>query len=150
MIVSITRESGKLQKVSVISIVCVAALGTSFRTFNVIVSYGFLSILPGFSKKSTVALSLLTGVPLMGIVVASIDALPEKAGDKGLMTLPVLFVYLATLLTVNCFVTCAKVVDDDDEKNTKDKPQDVEADVNAGRFESRIKQKRSRGIHNLR
>ena len=130
MIVSITRESGNLQRVSVISIVCVTALGTSFRTFNVIASYGFLSILPGFSKKSTVALSLVTGVPIQGTVVAIADALPEKAGDKGLMTLPVILVYLTTLLTVNCFVSLAKVVDDDDEKNTTDKPQDMEADVN--------------------
>ena len=130
VIVSITRDSGNLQKVSVISIVCVAALGTSFRAFSVISSYGSLSILPGFSKKSTVTLSLLTGVPLPATVIAIADALPDKAGDKGLIILPVILLYLTTLLTVSCFVTLAKVVDDDDEKSTKDKPQDVEADVN--------------------
>ena len=140
VIVSITRESGNLQSVSLISIVCVTALGTSFRTFNVIASYGFLSISPGFSKKATVALSLLTGVPLMGMVVAIVDALPEKAGDKGLMTLPVVFVYLSTILTTNCFATLVRDDDDDDDaKNTNDKPQGLEPNINEdSKVESKI------------
>ncbi len=126
--VSETSSSGNLERVSIINVLCVVALGTSLTSFNLIVSYGFLSMLPWFSKKSTITLSILSSIlnPLMATTI--IDVLPDNTGDKGLLTLPGLFVYLAALLVSNCFVTFAKVPEDDSDvsDDMKSKEQDEE------------------------
>ena len=91
------------------NIVCVSALGTSLATFYTLVVYGFLSILPWFSKKLTVTLSILSCVSSMTIVFIVIDALPENTGDKGLLALPGIFIYLIIIIVLSCFITFTKV-----------------------------------------
>ncbi len=127
--VSETSSSGNLERVSIVNILSVSALGTSLISFNqLIVSYGFLSMLPWFSKKSTITMSILSSIlnPMMAATI--IDVLPDNAGDKGLLTLPGIFVYLAALLVSNCFVTFAKVPEDDSDvsDDMKSKEQDEE------------------------
>ena len=70
--------------------------------------------------------------PLMATTI--IDVLPDNTGDKGLLTLPGLFVYLAALLVSNCFVTFAKVPADDSDvsDDMKSKEQDEEKRQNQG------------------
>ena len=107
--VSETSASGNLAKVSVVNILCVVGLGTSFTTLNVLSSYGVLSVLPWFSDKSTVTISIQCCIRVVGLAATIIDVLPDDSGDKGLLVLPMVFVYPATLLVLNCFVYCAKV-----------------------------------------
>ena len=116
--VSETSASGHLGRVSAVSILCVVALGTCFTTFNLISSYGFISVLPWFSDKSTVTLSILSCLRVVGLPATIVDVLPESAGDKGLLILPMVFVYLATLLILNAFVSVAKVKDEDTDTKT--------------------------------
>ena len=76
-------------------------------------------MLPWFSDKSTVTLSILSCLRVVGLPATIVDVLPESAGDKGLLILPMVFVYLATLLILNVFVSVAKVKDEDkDTENT--------------------------------
>ena len=110
--VSETSSSGNLKRISVLNILCVVALGTSLTSFNLVLSYTFLSILPWFSKKSTVTLSILSSIPIVVMAATIVDVLPDNAGDKGLLTLPGIFVYLTSLLMSNCFVTFVKVPED--------------------------------------
>ena len=111
--VSRASASGNLGRVSIVNVVCTVALGTSLTTFNLISSYGFLSILPGFSQKSRITLSILSSILNVLMSATIIDVLPENAIDKGLVTVPIIFVYLATLLVVNCFLAFAKVQEND-------------------------------------
>ena len=117
--VSETSESGNLAKVSVVNIICLTALGTSFTTFNVLSSYGVISVLPWFSEKSTVTLSIQSCIRVVGLAATIIDVIPADSGDKGLLVLPMVFVYPATLLVLNCFVYLAKVKEED---SSADKP----------------------------
>lgn len=107
--VSETSASGNLAKVSVVNILCVVGLGTSFTTLNVLSSYSLLSVLPWFSDKSTVTLSIQSCIRVVGLAATIIDVLPDDSADKGLLVLPMVFVYPATLLVLNCFVYCTKV-----------------------------------------
>ena len=110
--VSEASSSGNIERISVLNVLCVVVLGTSLTTLNMIVSYTFFSVLPGFSKKSTTTLSILCSIPNTVMAATIVDVLPDNAGDKGLLTLPGIFVYLATLLVSNCFVACVRVPED--------------------------------------
>ena len=111
--VSETSASGVLDKVSVMNILCAVALGTGLATFNALSTYGFMSILPWFSNKSNVTLSILSCNRLVTLAATIVDVLPDNIGDKGLLVLPMVFVYLASLLMSNGFVSLVKVKEED-------------------------------------
>ena len=140
--VSETSASGNLAKVSVVNILCVVALGTSLTTFNALSSYCLISILPWFSKKSTVTLSILSCIRVAGLAATIIDVLPDNIGDKGLLVLPMVFVYLATLLMLNGFVSLVKVKEEDtaldkpSQTTEEDKEQDK--DINHSTINPKI------------
>ena len=113
-----SSASGNLSKISVVNILSTVALGAGLTTFNALSTYGFLSILPWFSKKTTVTLSILSCIRVIGLAATIVDALPDNVGDKGLVVLPMVFVYLATLLILNAFVSLVKVKE---ENNPRDK-----------------------------
>lgn len=137
-----TSASGNLAKVSVVNIICVLALGTSFTTFNVLSSYGLLSVLPWFSDKSTVTLSIQSCIRVVGLAATIIDVLPDNSGDKGLLVLPMVFVYPATLLVLNCFVYLAKVKEEDEPADkpslSSEQDQQQDKDVENSGVESKI------------
>ena len=124
--VSETNASGNLGKVSIISILCVVGLGTSFTTFNLLSSYTILSILPWFSKKTAVTLSVLSCIRVIGLAATVIDVLPESSGDKGLLMVPMVFVYLATLLILNGFVHIVKVKNEPEEETPSEQKEQEE------------------------
>ena len=130
--VSETSASGNLAKVSVVNILCVVALGTSLTTFNALSSYCLISILPWFSKKSTVTLSIMSSIRGIGLAATIIDVLPDNTGDKGLLVLPIVFIYLATLLMLNGFVSVVKVNEEDTalDKPSQTTEEDKEQDKN--------------------
>jgi predicted Na+-dependent transporter len=99
----------------------VVALGTCFTTFSLISNYCCISILPWFSEKSTVTLAILSCLRVVGLPAVIVDVLPENAGDKGLLILPMVFVYLATLLILNVFASVFKVKEK--QTDTKETPQ---------------------------
>ncbi|CAB4042688.1 Hypothetical predicted protein [Paramuricea clavata] len=131
-----------LAKVSVVNILCVVALGTSLTTFNALSSYGLISLLPWFSKKSTVTLSIVSYIRVIGLVATIIDVIPDNTGDKGLLVLPMVFIYLATLLVLNGFVSVVKVKEEDTaldrplQTTGQDKEQDK--DINDSTINSKI------------
>ena len=114
-----TSASGNLDKVSVVNILCAVALGTSLTALNVISSYGILSILPWFSDKSTVTLSIVVCIKVIGMSATIFDVLPDNTGDKGLLGLITVFVFVSDLLMLNSFVYLAKVKEED---TSTDKP----------------------------
>ena len=126
--VSESSASGNLGKVSVVNILCAAALGASLTTFNALSSYGVLSILPWFSKKTTVTLSVLSCIRVIGLAVTIVNTLPNCIGDKGLVVLLILFVYLATLLIANGFVSLVKVKEEHTSELDKPLPETMEKD----------------------
>jgi hypothetical protein len=132
--VSETSASGNLAKVSVVNILCVVALGTSLTTFNALSSYCLVSILPWFSKKSTVTLSIVSSIRVIGLAATIIDVLPDNTGDKGLLVLPMVFIYLATLLMLNGFVSVAKVKEEDtaidNPSQTTEQDKEQDKDIN--------------------
>ena len=80
-----TSANGNSRSASIVNMLCLTALGTSLRTLYVIVVSGFLSILPWFSKALTVTSFILCYVANMVIVFPVIDALPDIAGDEGML-----------------------------------------------------------------
>lgn len=122
--ISETSASGNLKKVSVVKIFLVIALGASFTIFNLLSNYGFLSILPCFSKKSTITLSIMSCLRVVSFPATIIDVLPDNTGDKGLIILPIVFVFVATILMLNVFITFVKVKDEDSEE--KENENDIE------------------------
>ena len=117
--VSESSASGNLAKVSVVSIICVVALGTALATFNILSTYAFFSILPWFSKETTVTFSVLSCIRVIGLAATIIDVIPEDSGDKGLIILPMVFVYLASIVILNGFASVVKVKE---ENTAEDKP----------------------------
>ena len=132
--VSETSASGHFGRVSVVNILCVVALGTSFTTFNLILSYGSISILPWFSEKSTVTLAILSCLRVVGLPAVIVDVLPENAGDKGLLILPMVFVYLATLLILNVFASVFKVKEKQTDTKETPQPGNEKADESMGKI----------------
>lgn len=124
--VSETRSSGNLEKVSVVNILAVVGLGLSFTIFNFITSYVCFSLLPWFSKQSTVTLAILSSVRVVSFAATIIDVLPENAGDKGLLILPMVFVYLSTVLMLNGFVYFVKVKAENKDEKIEEAGQTVE------------------------
>ena len=139
--VSETSASGVLDKVSVMNILCVVALGTGLATFNALSTYGFMSILPWFSNKSNVTLSILRCNRLVTLAATIVDVLPDNIGDKGLLVLPMVFVYLASLLMSNGFVSLVKVkeeVDLDKPSQTTEEDKEQDKDINYSTINSKI------------
>ncbi|XP_028408150.1 uncharacterized protein LOC114530736 [Dendronephthya gigantea] len=75
--ISETSASGNLEKVSVVKLLLVIALGTSFTMFNLLSNYGLLSVLPCLSKKSTVTLSIMSCLRVVSFPATIIDVLPD-------------------------------------------------------------------------
>ena len=72
-----------------------------------------MSILPWFSSKSTVTLSIVVCVRSLGVAATIFDVLPDNICDKGLLGLIVVFVSVSDLLMLNCFVYFVKVEEGD-------------------------------------
>ena len=104
-----TSASGNLDKVSIVNILCAIALGTSLTVFNVLSSYSLMSLLPWFSDKSTVTLSIVVCIRVIGIAATIFDVLPDNTGDKGLLGLIPVFVFVSDLVVLNSFVYLVKV-----------------------------------------
>jgi hypothetical protein len=139
--VSETSASGVLDKVSVMNILCAVALGTGLATFNALSTYGFMSILPWFSNKSNVTLSILSCNRLVTLAATIVDVLPDNIGDKGLLVLPMVFVYLASLLMSNGFVSLVKVkeeVDLDKPSQTTEEDKEQDKDIKELTINSKI------------
>ncbi|XP_028408163.1 uncharacterized protein LOC114530745 [Dendronephthya gigantea] len=134
--ISETSASGNLEKVSVVKLLLVIALGTSFTMFNALSNYGLLSVLPCVSKKSTVTLSIMSCLRVISFPATIIDVLPDSTGDKGLIILPIVFVFVATILMLNLFTILVKVKDEDSEDteigNDEIKDSCVESKINEG------------------
>ncbi|CAB4017665.1 Hypothetical predicted protein [Paramuricea clavata] len=136
--VSETSASGVLDKVSVMNILCAVVLGTGLATFNALSTYGFMSILPWFSNKSNVTLSILSCNRLVTLAATIVDVLPDNIGDKGLLVLPMVFIYLASLLMSNAFVSVVKVKEEDTELDKPSQTTEQDKDINNSTINSNI------------
>jgi hypothetical protein len=116
----------------------VVALGTSLTTFNALSSYCLVSILPWFSKKSTVTLSIMSSFRLLTLAATVVDVLPDSTGDKGLLVLPMLFVYIAILLMMNGFVSLVKVKEEDTALDKPSQTTEQDKDMNDSTINSKI------------
>ena len=112
-----TSASGNLGKVSIVNILCAIALGTSLTAFNVLSSYSLMSLLPWFSDKSTVTLSIVVCIRVIGMAAIIFDVLPDNTGDKGLLGLIPVFVFVSDLVVLNSFVYLVKVKEEESVPN---------------------------------
>ena len=73
-----------------------------------------------------VTLSVLSCIRVIGLAATVIDVLPESSGDKGLLMVPMVFVFLATLLILNGFVHIVKVKDEPEEETPSEQKEQEE------------------------
>ncbi|XP_028401739.1 probable sodium/metabolite cotransporter BASS4, chloroplastic [Dendronephthya gigantea] len=127
--ISQATAKGDLQDFSPRMILAVTALGTAVITSFLVMTL-VLSSLLRLSKKSILAVTILSSARNSSIAIAVIENLPVSVGDKDLMFFPIIFVYLAMIVIINSFgyfMTIKKEENDIEQENEmpESKPLDT-------------------------
>ena len=132
--ISETSNSGHFEKVDTLNVFCNLCLANAFVLIILITTYVALLSLPFVPKKSSITLSVMNCIRVVGMSASIVDSLPPEVGDKGLIILPMGFIYMTTLLLLNAFVHFVKIEEEEHDKfneETKDEPTES---VNSSAF----------------
>ena len=130
--ISQATAKGDLQDFSPTMILAVTALGTAVISSFLVMAL-VLSFLLRLSKKSVLAVTVLSSARNSSIAIVVIENLPLDVGDKDLMFFPIIFVYLAMVVIINSFgyfMTIKKEENDIEQQNKtlESKPLDINND----------------------
>ena len=106
--ISQAAAKGDLEKFPPLVIVAVTALGTAVITSFLLSTFMFCSLLR-MPMKSILPITVLSSARNSSIAIAVIESLPRSVGNKNLMFFPIIFVYLAMIVIINCFGAFIKI-----------------------------------------
>ncbi|XP_046846999.1 uncharacterized protein LOC124440636 [Xenia sp. Carnegie-2017] len=132
--ISETSNSGHFEKVATLNVFCNLCLANAFVLIILITTYVALLSLPFVPKKSSITLSVLNCIRVVGMSASIVDSLPPEVGDKGLIILPMDFIYMTTILLLNAFVYFVKIEEKGKEKFDKEMKDEPNESVNSSAF----------------